>query len=207
MVNLSHCTTDKTLLDPFCGVGTILQEGLLLGASVIGVDANPWCVEAAQTNLRWLTKEYGLTTSNYKLLHGDSRNLVAMIHYKSVDCVVTEPDLGPALRHFPTERHAEGIIDELKPLYFAFLSEAYQVLRNGGKLVMVTPYIRTRTGIFVTMNIYQEAMKLGFTVAKPFTSQTFGVDVSLPEDLSAASSLIEIGKRHKIGREIHVFQK
>ena len=207
MLNLSHCTTEKVLLDPFCGVGTILQEGLLLGARVIGVDLDPWCVKAAETNLRWLTKEYGLMTAEYKLLRGDSRNLAKMIDNESVDCVVTEPDLGPALRHFPTEKHAERIVDGLKPLYFAFLGQAYQVLKNSGRLVMVTPCIRTRKGRFVSVNMNGEAAKLGFTVVKPFSGGMFSVDIRVSEDLFVTSLLTDIDQRHKIGREVHVFQK
>src|SRR5208283_1095058 len=53
MVNLSACAPGKVLLDPFCGVGTILQEALLGRAKVVGVDANSWCVKAATENLEW----------------------------------------------------------------------------------------------------------------------------------------------------------
>ncbi len=60
MVNLSACTPGKVLLDPFCGVGTILQEALLEKAMVVGMDVNPWCVKAATENLEWLVREYGL---------------------------------------------------------------------------------------------------------------------------------------------------
>ena len=56
MVNLSSCGKGKVLLDPFCGVGTILQEALLEGASVIGTDANAWCVKASEENLDWLAR-------------------------------------------------------------------------------------------------------------------------------------------------------
>ena len=57
MVNLSACTPGKTLLDPFCGVGTVLLEALLANAKVVGVDTNSWCVKAADENLEWLTRE------------------------------------------------------------------------------------------------------------------------------------------------------
>ncbi len=55
MVNLSACTSEKTLLDSFCGVGTILQEALLEHAMVVGVDVNSWCVKASTENLEWLS--------------------------------------------------------------------------------------------------------------------------------------------------------
>jgi tRNA G10 N-methylase Trm11 len=56
MLNLSHCKPGKIFLDPFCGVGTILQEALLIQATVVGIDANSWCIAAAQTNLEWAKK-------------------------------------------------------------------------------------------------------------------------------------------------------
>ena len=37
MVNLSACTPGKVLLDPFCGVGTILQEALLGGRRLLAL--------------------------------------------------------------------------------------------------------------------------------------------------------------------------
>ena len=36
IINLTRCTPGKTFLDPFCGVGTILQEALLANAKVVG---------------------------------------------------------------------------------------------------------------------------------------------------------------------------
>ena len=57
MVNLSACKSGKVLLDPFCGVGTILQEALQEKAMVVGMDVNPWCVKAATENLEWLVHE------------------------------------------------------------------------------------------------------------------------------------------------------
>lgn len=36
--------TNQTILDPFCGIGTIPLEGSLLGRRVIGIDLNPYAV-------------------------------------------------------------------------------------------------------------------------------------------------------------------
>jgi SAM-dependent methyltransferase len=41
-----------TLLDPFCGSGTVLVEGRLAGCTVLGVDANPLAVELAWLKVR-----------------------------------------------------------------------------------------------------------------------------------------------------------
>ncbi len=207
MVNLSLCSRDKVLLDPFCGVGTILQEAMLAGAQIIGVDINPWCVKASCTNLEWLRSEYNLKNAKYTVLVGDSRNLTKQIDKESVDCIATEPDLGPALRHFPTTSHAESIVTKLKPLYWEFMEEAHKVLKKGGNLVLVTPYIKTRSGTFTALDIREKAKSTGFKIVYPFRREDFTSDSSLIAGLIETSSFVDIAKRHKIGREIHVFQK
>jgi tRNA G10 N-methylase Trm11 len=206
MVNLASCTSGKLLLDPFCGVGTILQEALLAKAQVVGVDVNPWCVKAAGENLEWLKREYALKEADYRVLRGDARRLRDKIA-QEVDCIVTEPDLGPALRHVPTEPYAAKIIGKLEPLYYSFLEEAYGMLRKDGRLVLVTPYVKTRSGKPVAMPIGEKAIGVGFKRVYPFQRKVFAEDGKARENLTAMASFVDAEERHKIGREIHVFQK
>ena len=207
MVNLSLCSQGKTLLDPFCGVGTILQEAMLTKAQVMGVDINPWCVEAAHANLEWLKNQYDLKEASHRILSGDARHLSDQIPKETVDCITTEPDLGPALRHVPTESYAHKIINKMEPLFHDFLPQAYIILKNRGRLVLVTPYIRTRTGTFVSMNIQGHARSVGFERVYPFEKTLFLDNSSFIADLRRTSSFVDMKKEHKIGREVHVFQK
>ena len=206
MVNLSFCTAGKILLDPFCGVGTILQEALLAKAKVVGLDLNPWCVEATNTNLEWLVTEYGLKEAEYRVLRGDALSLAKKIGY-GVDCIATEPDLGPALRDVPTTPYALKIVEKLEPLFFRFLEEAHKVLVNEGRLVLVTPYFRTRSGKPVRMAMEKTAEDMGFRRVYPFRREFFSEENKKIDSLVAARSLWEIGEKHKVGREIHIFQK
>jgi tRNA G10 N-methylase Trm11 len=206
MINLASCTSEKSLLDPFCGVGTILQEALLTKAKVIGIDLNPWCVKAARENLDWLKKEYALDEAEYTVLQGDSRRLTNRIQ-QEVDCIATEPDLGPALRHIPTTPYATRIIDKLKPLYYDFLEEAHKTLKKEGRLVLVTPYIKTRSGKPVTMRIEEKALSVGFKRVYPIQRDRFAEEGIAHENLTKMASFIDVGEKHKIGREIHIFQK
>ena len=207
MVNLSACTPEKVLLDPFCGVGTILQEALLAKAKVVGVDANSWCVKAATENLEWLTREYSLEGTEFRVVQGEVSKLAQKIGQEMVDCIVTEPDLGPALRQVPTGPYAQKIIQKLEPLYFGFVEGAYRVLKTGGRLVVVTPYIVTRSGQAVTMPIGEKLGSLGFKLVPPFTKEMFPEELEAVEALAGLASLVEIDERHKIGREIHIYQK
>jgi SAM-dependent methyltransferase len=56
-----------TVLDPFCGSGTVLVEGLTLGRNVVGVDANPLAVELSRLKTR------GSTEAERKELLGAAR--------------------------------------------------------------------------------------------------------------------------------------
>jgi tRNA G10 N-methylase Trm11 len=207
MVNLAACAEGKVLLDPFCGVGTILQEALLAKAKAIGVDISKWCVEATGRNLEWLKGEYSLENVEYRVLQGDVRRLSEKIGWEQVDCVATEPDLGPALRQVPTTSYAVRIAEKLEPLYYGLLEEAYKVLKSGGRLVLVSPYIKTRSGKPVAMGIEGKAVEIGFERVYPFKRGFFADDAVVPEDLMAMASFVDAEERHKIGREIHVFQK
>jgi len=207
MVNLSACTPGKVLLDPFCGVGTILQEALLANAKVVGIDVNPWCVKAANENLDWIKREYRLKDAEFRAVQGDVGKLAQKVGQETVDCIITEPDLGPALRQVPTGPYALKIIKKLEPLYFAFVEEAHRVLQKDGRLVLVTPYIITRSGQPVTMPIGQKLENLGFKRVQPFSKDMFSEDARGLEELINAPSLVEVDERHKICREIHIYQK
>jgi len=206
MVNLASCTEGKTLLDPFCGVGTILQEALLSKGKAIGVDINRWCIEASIRNMKWLEKEYRLENAEYRAIKGDVHRLTKKIGCEQIDCIATEPDLGPALRQVPTESYAVRIVEKLEPLYYGLLEEAHKVLKKGGRLVLVSPFIKTRSGKPVTLKITKKALEIGFERVFPFKREFFE-DFTTIEGLFGVSSFVDTEKRHKIGREIKLFQK
>jgi len=206
MVNLSHCTSGKVFLDPFCGVGTILQEALLTSAKVIGIDSNRWCVDAAQRNLTWITREYSLKDASFAVLQGDARRLTSKLR-EPIDCIATEPDLGPALRQVATQTYATKLVNNLKPLFDDFLSEAYKILRENGFLTIVAPFVKTRSGKPVTMNLQDMALKAGFQIVKPLKNVLFTEDSSAAPSLKEMAQFIDMDEHHKIGREIHIFQK
>jgi len=207
MINLASCTEGKVLLDPFCGVGTILQEAMLAKAKVVGVDINRWCVEAARRNLEWLKSEYSLENAEYRVLQGDVHRLSQKIGQEQVDCIATEPDLGPALRQVPTTPYAARIIGRLEPLYQGFLEEAFKVLRSDGRLVLVSPFVKTRSGKPVTMRIEDKAAEIGFKRVQLLQKGVFAENIVAPESLTTMTSFVDTDERHLIGREIHVFQK
>jgi tRNA G10 N-methylase Trm11 len=47
-----------TLLDPFCGSGTVLTEGINLGIKkLIGTDLSDKCISDTEQNVKWMLHE------------------------------------------------------------------------------------------------------------------------------------------------------
>ena len=57
LVNIAGARPGATLLDPMCGTGGFLLEGALVGARVVGVDAQAKMVAGTRRNLRELVPE------------------------------------------------------------------------------------------------------------------------------------------------------
>ncbi len=94
-----------------------------------------------------------------------------------------------------------------QPLFFGFLEEANRVLVNGGRLVLVTPYLKTRSGKPVRMPIEEKAGEIGLKRVYPFRKEWFAGESEAVQKLVGTRSMWDVAERHKVGREIHIFQK
>ncbi len=135
------------LLDPFCGTGRVLMEGMLLGAEVWGSDVDPLATRATQGNLDWLAHRYELAAQPLpeRLISSDVASLGRFIEAGSIDIIVTEPDLGPPQTRAVGPSEAAHILSRLKPTYEQLLATASQVLTSTGALVVVFPVIGDRS--------------------------------------------------------------
>ena len=102
MINLAGLKRKQKLLDPFCGIGVILQEALLFGIRVVGIDMDKNAIDGARKNLEWgrFQKE------DYNLVLGDARKITPL----EADAVVTEPDFGEILKKIPDAYMAKKMI-------------------------------------------------------------------------------------------------
>jgi tRNA G10 N-methylase Trm11 len=166
MVNLSNVKDGKSLLDPFCGTGTILQEALLKGANVVGVDINNKNVNGCRENIEWICKRYKIT-KNWKVIKGDAR-MLSKILSKRFDCIVSEPFLIPALKSEPTEAKAKEMLGKAKYVYYEFLSQAFKLLKRDGRLVISQPMIRCRGNRLLSFSFVKYALNIGFKPFEPF---------------------------------------
>jgi len=140
MVNLgTKGKTQLTLLDPFCGTGTVLMEALLLGQNVVGSDNDQSAVEGTLRNLAWLCQENNLQ-STPKVFVSDATHLQEK-YPDQLDLIVTEPYLGPLLesKSLPDAKKLKNIARGLDKLYRGSLRAWHPLLPSGGRVVIVLP--------------------------------------------------------------------
>ncbi len=207
MINVSQLKPDQTVLDPFCGSGTILTEAKLLGfKNLIGSDISEKAIEDTKKNLEWVAtrnNEQGAinkyiaqtttpsTEAISRLLAIDSQKLSTVIIENSINVIVTEPYLGKPLKGNETEAALQSQAAELKQLYLNAFSEFYKLLKPGGRIVFIIPRFKTRTG-WVRIDCAEEIKKIGFAL-KPL--------------LPAHDFLLYARSDQRVGREIWRFEK
>ena len=178
MINLSKVKRDGVLVDAFCGIGVILQEALLQGINVIGVDKDLKAIEGARQNLKW--KKFN--EKNFILINSDSTKA----SIRNSDVFVSEPDLGVALRRLPTKEMAAEILER----YEYIVSKVLSNLRNKihGRIVITAPYIKTNDRKRVGCSIGRIQSQTGLKLNKNFP-------------------IPEFRESQIVGRQILVFEK
>lgn len=145
LVNLTGLKPGETVLDPFCGYGTILQEAVLSGFNAIGIEKDFKKTQAAEQNLKWIAKQFRVSNS-FAVFCKDATELSRVIKPNQVHGVVTEPYLGPYFARKPTVARAQAAIRELTPLYKTVFLELSKILAPGRRVVIVFPWFEVPNG-------------------------------------------------------------
>jgi tRNA G10 N-methylase Trm11 len=133
LINLAEVKSNGTLLDPFCGIGVILEEALLQNLKVIGIDKDKKAIESARANLKW----FEFNGKDYKLICDDS----SKIKIEKFDVIVTEPELGELQKGTPSKEKAIEIIKNFERLMINVLKNLKSEIR--GNIVFTAPLIFT----------------------------------------------------------------
>ena len=138
MINIATRSNDsnQTLLDPFCGSGTVLMEAQMVGFNVIGLDNSSKAVSDSKQNLEWLSSFEKHTTTTAVYEADSSSAKPEDFQLNKVDMIVGEGYLGPS--RFNKEDLPE-IIEELRLLYSKALPNLGHWLRKNGSLVIALP--------------------------------------------------------------------
>ncbi len=135
MLNLAGLEPGDSILDPFCGSGTVLQEAALMKAGrIIGLDNSATAVVNSQTNWQWLAARWAVAVEP-EIGLADARQASAELAGQKIDRIVTEPYLGPQRGR----RDFAMITQELNKLYSQALSDWQKIIAPGGRVVMIWP--------------------------------------------------------------------
>lgn len=162
LVNLAGLLPGQTLLDPFCGAGTILVEASAKSLRCLGVDSRASRVQHTRENLRW---SGGGTDAGYDIRKGDARELTRMLRGTKVDGIVTEPLLLPRLDARPKTATARSMVEESAQVYNDALASMAECVRPDGRIVVVVPIVQTMDGDEVTLTL--EGRSLGLRLYQP----------------------------------------
>ncbi len=126
LVNLSRCKT--SLLDPFCGVGSVLVEAGIIGCETVGSDIDEGMINSSRTNLNFYK------IKNYRLKQINALELDKHFRASSVDAVATDPPYG---------RSSHIGAKNIHELYNGFMKSSYKILKRGRHMALLYPhYIR-----------------------------------------------------------------
>ena len=140
MVNLAvgpHPAKTDVLLDPFCGSGTILLEGLERQINVVGNDLDIEATVGSRTNVEWYRDQIIETLGEATVYNQDATKLLLPQNQK-VQYLVTEPFLG---KPRPQPDQLENIFRGIEKLYLGAFKQWRNILAPGARLVCVFPAV------------------------------------------------------------------
>lgn len=162
MINIAEIPSSGELLDPFCGSGTLLQEALLLGyVHVIGTDISQKAVSNTKTNLTWLKKQH-LVENDARIFIQDVTKLSEKFPQNSIDAIVTEPYMGPNLKHKSHLKAVQEVKTELETLFLGAFKQFAKVVKSDGSVVMIFPVFHVNNH-YLYLDILEKIGALGFS--------------------------------------------
>lgn len=138
LVNFVGVQPGGSILEPFCGSGVVLVEGLLLGYPMTGIDLSEDAVKASISNLKWLRKQHP-DLPECPVSQGDAGCLVPRFGPFAFDAAVAEGDLGPIFTRPALKKDIIWLVKKYKNLYTTVFAELRSVVRPGGRVVLALP--------------------------------------------------------------------
>lgn len=174
MINLSGITKIETpdepkerklIFDPFCGIGTVLQEALLMGYSATGSDIDQKNITKTATNLKWIEKEAQTAFPQTNIFAKDATTLNTTDLPKTPDAVITESYLGPPVSQYPSEENIQKTFQNIEYLQTGFFRQLKIILKPGTPIIISLPAYADRGKIAQIETLPDKIKALGFTLA------------------------------------------
>lgn len=161
-------TNQKTLYDPFCGMGSVLSEGYVMGARVLGSDVVESVVDRCKKNLDWMETRYPESRGDVaKIFQSDAVHASKTIAPRSVHAIITEPFMGST--SIANEIHVnpekvKNIIKGLEKLYIGCLKDWKDILAPSGLVLIALPSYIIAHRVYFVKKVIDMCESLGYTI-------------------------------------------
>lgn len=149
MINLALPETlpdNHAIYDPFCGMGTILQEAYLMGINAYGSDESERMITASNKNLDHIEQRFQVnkTLRPEVFIHNVRSKTIENIPSEKNLTIITEPYLGAPQTHALSPTEAQDFAKTVRPLYRTFFVNMRTLLHPGDRLLILLPAVRVR---------------------------------------------------------------
>lgn len=202
LLNLVNPPAGTVTIDPFCGTGTVLLEGIVQGRAVRGSDIDPIAVDESQRNLKW----FGMITQHaYDPAWVQQADAGAFPYGKDLGGIATEGTLGRMLSVEPDAKMAERVFREIAAIHRPFFARAAEALPAGRRIALTLPAYRTAKGTLTFPgNAFRDILPKGLALTPLLPPQL--ADHYMPR-LTEKGGLVVERPDQFVGREVIVLTR
>ena len=154
-----------TILDPFCGTGTVLQEALLAGYDVVGTDLSQKMIDYTAENLSWLQSTFTAPSRPVGRVI-DIHQADATTHHwpngKHLTAVVCETYLGQPFSAPPAPQKLAEVAGNCNHIITGFLSNIRLQLAPNTPLCIAVPAWYDASGWATHLPLIKNLQQLGY---------------------------------------------
>ena len=164
MLNLAvgNSGPDQTILDPFCGTGTVLQEALLRNFKVIGSDLNPKMIDYTKRNLDWLIKTHRAKPDGIIDISEADAMTNQWTNAKNITAVVCEAYLGQPFSAPPSPEKLKEVSRNCNHIISEFLKNIHPQISPNTKLCIAVPAWQDKDGRLTHLPLINKLDQLGY---------------------------------------------
>ena len=154
-----------TILDPFCGTGTVLQEALLAGYDVIGTDLSQKMVDYTTENLSWLQSTFttpGRPVGHVINIHQADATTHHWPNSTHLTAVVCETYLGQPFSAPPAPQKLTEVVGNCNHIITGFLANIHPQLASNTSLCIAVPAWYDASGRATHLPLINHLQQLGY---------------------------------------------
>ena len=154
-----------TILDPFCGTGTVLQEALLAGYDVVGTDLSQKMIDYTAENLSWLQSTFTAPSRPVGRVIDIHQADAATHHWpngKHLTAVVCETYLGQPFSAPPAPQKLAEVVGNCNHIITGFLTNIRPQLAPNTPLCIAVPAWYDASGWATHLPLIKNLQQLGY---------------------------------------------